>query len=172
MQGSPPLRNKGRHARRVLSVGGEVELTRRYFWAKGVAGAYPVDQAAGIDLQSAAIAAPTAPARTVRRGGKPPTLLAERRPLRTVLEGAGSVPDAPWAAKFGSLRGGRLTAWEWIIGTLSLLIIIGSGLSLLYVGDTTFGSFGDYLSVALWGSTATAGLALLRRLFPGALTTA
>jgi hypothetical protein len=36
----------------VLSVGGEVELNRRYFWAKGVAGMYPVDQAAGIELGS------------------------------------------------------------------------------------------------------------------------
>jgi hypothetical protein len=43
------LRNKGEHARRVLSVGGEVELNRRYFWAKGAGGAYPVDRAAGIE---------------------------------------------------------------------------------------------------------------------------
>jgi hypothetical protein len=33
----------------VLSVGGEVELSRRYFWAKGAGGVYPVDEAAGID---------------------------------------------------------------------------------------------------------------------------
>ena len=52
MAGQPPLRNKGGHARRVLSVGGEVELSRRYFWAKGVAGMYPVDEAAGIELGS------------------------------------------------------------------------------------------------------------------------
>lgn len=44
------LRNKGEHRRRVLSVGGEVELRRRYFWAKGSGGTYPVDEAAGIDL--------------------------------------------------------------------------------------------------------------------------
>lgn len=31
------------------SVGGEVELNRRYFWAQGVAGVYPVDQAAGVE---------------------------------------------------------------------------------------------------------------------------
>jgi hypothetical protein len=43
------LRNKGDHPRRVLSVGGEVELNRRYFWAKGLGGRYPVDEAAGID---------------------------------------------------------------------------------------------------------------------------
>ncbi len=43
------MRNKGEHPRRVLSVGGEVELSRRYFWAKGATGLYPVDQAAGID---------------------------------------------------------------------------------------------------------------------------
>jgi hypothetical protein len=34
----------------VLSVGGEVELRRRYFWAKGAGGVYPVDEAAGIEL--------------------------------------------------------------------------------------------------------------------------
>jgi hypothetical protein len=62
--------------------------------------------------------------------------------------------------------------WEGVIGALSLLIIAASGVLALYVEDTTFGSFGDYLSIALWGSTATAGLALLRRLFPGALRTA
>jgi len=50
--GQPPLRNKGWHARRVLSVGGEVELTRRYFWAKGAQGLYPVDEAAGIESSS------------------------------------------------------------------------------------------------------------------------
>jgi len=33
----------------VLSVGGEVELGRRYFWAKGAGGVYPVDAAAGVD---------------------------------------------------------------------------------------------------------------------------
>ena len=43
------LRDKGQHPRRVLSVGGEVELNRRYFWAKGIAGVYPVDKAAGIE---------------------------------------------------------------------------------------------------------------------------
>jgi hypothetical protein len=43
------LRNKGTHRRRVVSVGGEVELSRRYFWARGTGGVYPVDEAAGID---------------------------------------------------------------------------------------------------------------------------
>ena len=32
----------------MLSVGGEVELSRRYFWANEAGGVYPVDQAAGI----------------------------------------------------------------------------------------------------------------------------
>lgn len=30
-------------------MGGELELSRRYFWAKGVGGLYPVDKAAGIE---------------------------------------------------------------------------------------------------------------------------
>ena len=33
----------------MLSVGGEVELSRPYLWAKGAGGAYPADRAAGID---------------------------------------------------------------------------------------------------------------------------
>ena len=33
----------------MLTVGGEVELGRRYFWAKGAGGVYPVDAAAGVD---------------------------------------------------------------------------------------------------------------------------
>jgi hypothetical protein len=35
----------------VLSVGGEIELCRHYFWAKGARGVYPVDRAAGIEQQ-------------------------------------------------------------------------------------------------------------------------
>jgi hypothetical protein len=33
----------------VLSVGGEIELCRPYFWAKGAGGVYPVDRAAGLE---------------------------------------------------------------------------------------------------------------------------
>jgi hypothetical protein len=43
------LRAKGRHAARVLTAGGEVELARPYFWAKGEGGACPADAALGID---------------------------------------------------------------------------------------------------------------------------
>ena len=43
------LPDKGTHPRQVISAGGHVELSRRYFWAKGKAGVYPVDQALGID---------------------------------------------------------------------------------------------------------------------------
>lgn len=35
----------------MLSVGGEIELRRRYFWAKEAGGVYPLDEAAGIDLE-------------------------------------------------------------------------------------------------------------------------
>lgn len=43
------LRNKGLQSRRVLTVGGAIELRRRYFWAAGRAGVSPVDAAAGIE---------------------------------------------------------------------------------------------------------------------------
>lgn len=42
------LRSKGRHAARVLTAGGEVGLSRPYFWAKGEGGACPADAALGI----------------------------------------------------------------------------------------------------------------------------
>ena len=42
------LRNKGRHGVRVLTAGGEIEVSRRYFWAPGRAGVYPLDAVAGI----------------------------------------------------------------------------------------------------------------------------
>jgi hypothetical protein len=43
------LRNKGSHARRVLTAGGTIDLKRRYFWASDQSGTYPVDREAGID---------------------------------------------------------------------------------------------------------------------------
>jgi hypothetical protein len=49
-----------------------------------------------------------------------------------------------------------------VSGTLVVL----SGMSLLYVGDPTFGSPGDYLTVALWGTAVGEGLHLARRLWP------
>lgn len=41
-------------------MGGEVELSRRYFWAKGAGGAYPVDEAAGVDGGSSGCVSPGA----------------------------------------------------------------------------------------------------------------
>jgi hypothetical protein len=51
---------------------------------------------------------------------------------------------------------------------VSLAIALLSGLSVLYYGDDTFGSTGDVIAALIWGSTATAGVALVRRLIPGA----
>jgi hypothetical protein len=36
--------------RRVLTAGGAVKLSRRYFWAKGKTGVFPVDQTLGLDI--------------------------------------------------------------------------------------------------------------------------
>ena len=44
-----PLRNKGEHGVHVLTVGGEIELMRRYFWSKGCGGQYPVDAVMGLE---------------------------------------------------------------------------------------------------------------------------
>lgn len=48
----PVLRNKGQHSRRILTADGELDLQRRYFWAQGAGGLYPVDQAIGIEASS------------------------------------------------------------------------------------------------------------------------
>ena len=43
------LRHKGSRAVRVLTADGEIELERRYFWAKGKGGLFPADTSVGID---------------------------------------------------------------------------------------------------------------------------
>jgi len=42
-------RHKGDVAARVLTVGGEIEVRRRYFWSKRAGGIYPADAAVGIE---------------------------------------------------------------------------------------------------------------------------
>lgn len=42
------LRDKGAHPARVLTAGGELALSRRYFWSRGQGGIYPADGALGI----------------------------------------------------------------------------------------------------------------------------
>ncbi len=49
MAEQPPLRNKGEHGVHVLTVGGEIELIRRYFWSKECGGQYPVDAVMGLE---------------------------------------------------------------------------------------------------------------------------
>jgi hypothetical protein len=43
------LRHKGSRGVRVLTADGEIELERRYFWAKGKGGMFPADASVGID---------------------------------------------------------------------------------------------------------------------------
>lgn len=43
------LRNKGDHPLYVVTAAGGFDLRRRYFWAKGAGGVYPVDKEAGIE---------------------------------------------------------------------------------------------------------------------------
>ena len=49
---------------------------------------------------------------------------------------------------------------------LAGLLVVLSGMSLLYAGNPTFGTPGDYLAVALWGAAVGEGLQLARRLWP------
>jgi hypothetical protein len=44
-----PLRNKGKHGVHVLTIDGDIELIRRYFWSKERGGQYPVDAIIGIE---------------------------------------------------------------------------------------------------------------------------
>jgi len=46
---APALHNKGEYPVQVLTVGGQIELRRRYFWSKVCSGLYPVDGSMGID---------------------------------------------------------------------------------------------------------------------------
>jgi hypothetical protein len=45
---APALRNKGRHPVDVLTVGGSIQLERRYFWTRRDGGIYPIDEMIGI----------------------------------------------------------------------------------------------------------------------------
>jgi hypothetical protein len=49
---------------------------------------------------------------------------------------------------------------------LAGLLVVLSGMSLLYAGNPAFGTLGDYLAVALWGAAVGEGLQLARRLWP------
>jgi hypothetical protein len=50
---------------------------------------------------------------------------------------------------------------------LSGVLVVAGGIAVLYAGNPAFGSPGDYLGVAVWGTTLSEGLALARRLLPG-----
>ena len=49
---------------------------------------------------------------------------------------------------------------------LAGIVVVLSGMSLLYAGNPVFGTAGDYLAVALWGAAVGEGLQLARRLWP------
>jgi hypothetical protein len=53
---------------------------------------------------------------------------------------------------------------------VSGVLVVLSGMSVLYAGNPTFGSAGDYLAVALWGTALGEGLHLARQLWPLPLT--
>lgn len=61
----------------------------------------------------------------------------------------------------------RLRAHDLRFAVASGLLVVGTGLSVLYVPDRTFGGFGDYLALFLWGATVSEGIQLARRFLPG-----
>ena len=122
------------------------------------------------------LTSPPAPAESAVKDAElalnmPPTLLEDTPGAEPVPDLPAAEPAPPWTAPRGVFRARRFGRMETLIGLINLLIVAASGLSALYFANSTFGSVADYLTLALWGSTATAGLALLRRLVPGALTT-
>jgi hypothetical protein len=50
---------------------------------------------------------------------------------------------------------------------LAGILVVLSGMSVLYVGNPTFGSPGDYLAIVLWGGAVGEGFQLARRVLPG-----
>lgn len=102
---------------------------------------------------------------------RPPAALTARPKLGSLPGVAPAEPAPPWTATGGVLRTVAFGRAGALIGAINLLIVGAAGLSAGYLANATFGSAADYVTLALWGSTATAGLALLRRLVPGALTT-
>jgi hypothetical protein len=100
-----------------------------------------------------------------------PTALTARPELGPTPAAAAAEPEPPWPANHGVLRTTDFGRVGTLIGIINLLIVAAAGLSVGYLANATFGSTADYVTLALWGSTATAGLALVRRLLPGALTT-
>lgn len=135
------LRNKGTHSSRVLSVGGEVELRRRYFWAKGSGGIYPVDQAAGIEQARVSPGAREVLCRLgmvedfenaatdARRIGNLPVC---RERLRQIVEAeaaaatrvrnSGQLP-ASWSAKDASIApGGPTRVYEGTDGVMAAIV--------------------------------------------------
>lgn len=64
----------------------------------------------------------------------------------------------------------RLRAHDLRFAVASGLLVVGTGLSVLYVPDQTFGGFGDYLALFLWGATVSEGIQLARRFLPGEST--
>jgi hypothetical protein len=65
----------------------------------------------------------------------------------------------------------NLSAGDVIFTLVTLVIVVLSGLAVLYYGEDTWGSTGDEITALVWGSTATAGITLARRLVPGTFKT-
>lgn len=60
----------------------------------------------------------------------------------------------------------RLRAENLRFGLASAVLVTFSGMSVLYATDATFGSPGDYVATALWGTALGEGLLLARRFLP------
>jgi hypothetical protein len=53
------------------------------------------------------------------------------------------------------------TSWWWRLA--AAILVISSGITVLYFGNDSFGSLGDYLGVLVWGTAVGQGLEALRR---------
>jgi len=88
------LRNKGERPLQVLTANGAIELRRRYFAAKGVGSAAPVDAAAGVDGQVAGVG------RTVSPGAREiMCMLGKAESFRTAAKYALKIGHVPVSAE-------------------------------------------------------------------------
>jgi hypothetical protein len=90
-----------------------------------------------------------------------------RDPLRRLVarRRSGAAAGGAVAPRLESLREGWRGA-ELRFKVLSTLLVLLSGISVLYVGKPGFGTPGDYLAVLLWGTAVGEGVKLARRFLP------
>lgn len=120
-------------------------------------------------------APPGPPTAVPHNGGDGLVVLAapeRHRMRREVVEEAAVAEHAPAPTSESLADVGEshaLSALDVLFVAVSAALAAASGLVTLYFDNDTFGSTGDYIGLVVWGATATAGLALVRRIVPASI---